>query len=200
MALPERLRDEDLRGEGYKRYFGGKAKEWGQRGSFQLWMMRQLGLVPESRFLDLGCGALRGGVHLIPYLNTGNYCGVDPHQDLVTIANRVAKEENLDPKQPILKVLHGYDFSGLGKFDFALAFAIPMKDSIGACLDSLAKVVEGGGKFYITHGWWFEESHHPGWNLTNRFESLGDLSVRDFEVWGSLAGHILPTIELTRNV
>ena len=37
------------------------------------------GVRPEHRVLDFACGALRIGVWLIPYLNEGNYFGVDSH-------------------------------------------------------------------------------------------------------------------------
>ena len=37
------------------------------------------GLRPEHRLLDFGCGALRLGVLAIPYLDAGNYFGVDSH-------------------------------------------------------------------------------------------------------------------------
>lgn len=36
------------------------------------------GLRAEDHVLDFGCGSGRTGIHLIPYLDPGNYVGVDP--------------------------------------------------------------------------------------------------------------------------
>jgi len=42
-----------------------------------------LGLRQHHRLADIGCGSLRTGRLLIPYLNTGNYLGVEPNEWLV---------------------------------------------------------------------------------------------------------------------
>lgn len=42
-----------------------------------------LGLRQQDKLLDIGCGSLRNGRLLIPYLNEGNYFGVEPNQWLV---------------------------------------------------------------------------------------------------------------------
>lgn len=44
----------------------------------------QNGLQPQDKVLDLGCGAGRVGIWLIPFLETGNYYGIDHH--LATLA------------------------------------------------------------------------------------------------------------------
>ena len=35
------------------------------------------GMTEQSRFLDYGCGIMRFGVHLVPYLSSGRYAGAD---------------------------------------------------------------------------------------------------------------------------
>src|SRR5207248_6045542 len=48
-------------------------------GRYVFEFLVESGCRPDHRVLDFGCGALRAGVHVIPYLNAGNYFGVDPH-------------------------------------------------------------------------------------------------------------------------
>lgn len=62
---------------------GGKAE---LMGPWQLNTLKALGLLPHHKLLDLGCGTLRGGGHLIDYLETGRYVGVDPSSRLLSLA------------------------------------------------------------------------------------------------------------------
>jgi len=53
------------------------SEEYLQEGKYFVdWLVRH-GLNPEHRLLDYGCGVLRAGRYLIPYLNRGNYVGID---------------------------------------------------------------------------------------------------------------------------
>ena len=54
-----------------------------------------LGLRQDQRVIDIGCGSLRIGRLLIPYLNKGNYVGVEPNQWLVEdgILNEIGKDQ-----------------------------------------------------------------------------------------------------------
>jgi hypothetical protein len=46
-------------------------------------LLTTLGLRQHHTLLDIGCGSLRAGRLLIPYLNAGNYVGVEPNRWLV---------------------------------------------------------------------------------------------------------------------
>jgi cyclopropane fatty-acyl-phospholipid synthase-like methyltransferase len=46
-------------------------------------LLTSIGLRQHHRVLDIGCGSLRIGRLLIPYLNPGNYFGVEPNRWLV---------------------------------------------------------------------------------------------------------------------
>src|SRR5205807_6035012 len=50
---------------------------WEEIGRLQFEFLTGNGLKPHHRLLDVGCGALRGGLHFIRYLDEGNYVGVD---------------------------------------------------------------------------------------------------------------------------
>jgi hypothetical protein len=48
---------------------------WEEIGKLQLDFLVNQGLRPTHKFLDIGCGTLRGGRHFIRYLDAGNYAG-----------------------------------------------------------------------------------------------------------------------------
>jgi SAM-dependent methyltransferase len=64
-------------------------------------LLTTLGMRQQHRVLDIGCGSLRVGRLLIPYLNRGNYTGHEPNEWLVRegIANEVG-DDQVRIKQP----------------------------------------------------------------------------------------------------
>lgn len=46
-------------------------------------LVTTLGLRQQHKLVDIGCGSLRVGRLLIPYLNAGNYIGIEPNEWLV---------------------------------------------------------------------------------------------------------------------
>lgn len=144
---------------GHREYVGGK---WDKLGRLQFLFLRSHGLRPEHRLLDIGCGALRAGVHLIPYLDSGCYTGVDKELDLL----RLGVERELDPavyraKQPELLALPHFNFDWL-PFAPDIAWAnslfthLPMSD-MRLCLTNLRFVIPPSGVFYAT----FAECDEP---------------------------------------
>jgi hypothetical protein len=68
--------------EHYRAYVGlPEYYDLSSAGAFQL--LTLLGLRQYHRLLDVGCGSLRCGRLLIPFLNSGNYVGVEPNRWLV---------------------------------------------------------------------------------------------------------------------
>ena len=64
----------------HRRAVGGL---WPEIGHLQIqWLLRHW-LLPKHVLLDLACGSLRLGVYAIPYLNPGNYLGIDQHEGLI---------------------------------------------------------------------------------------------------------------------
>lgn len=53
------------------------SQDWEIHGQMQLQFLISRGLKPEHRLLDLGCGTGRLACQAIPYLNEGNYVGID---------------------------------------------------------------------------------------------------------------------------
>jgi SAM-dependent methyltransferase len=82
------------------------------------------GLKPTDRVLDLGCGAGRVGVYLIPFLDSGRYFGVDWHlSSLVAFSAYEAMVHGLAKKQPTLMLDDSFRVDRFGvPFDVVLDF------------------------------------------------------------------------------
>jgi SAM-dependent methyltransferase len=61
----------------------GPPKQYDYMGATQFRLLTTLGLRESHRVLDLGCGSLRAGRLLIPYLLPDGYCGIEPNAWLV---------------------------------------------------------------------------------------------------------------------
>jgi SAM-dependent methyltransferase len=68
---------------------GDLAEGWDEAGQMQLDYLIGAGLRPEHRLLDLGCGPLRGGVKLIPYLAPSHYFGIDSHKPALNAGHEI---------------------------------------------------------------------------------------------------------------
>ena len=138
---------------------------WDTIGPLQFEFIKGRGLEPHHRFLDIGCGALRGGAHFIDYLEPGGYHGID--RDELTL--QAGREQELAPgveeaKRPTFIVRDDFDFSRFGTtFDFALAqsvFTHLYLNSIHRALVNVSSVLADGGVFYAT---FFENTQWPTW-------------------------------------
>lgn len=91
------------------------------RGTEIASIMIELGLRPEHKVLDLGCGALSQGVPLIRYLNERQYVGLDPNGWLIEAA--LEQNRGLEDKHPTWS--YSSDFmSGNGPFDWVVAHSV----------------------------------------------------------------------------
>jgi SAM-dependent methyltransferase len=148
---------------GHREYVGGL---WDEVGRLQFRFLRSHGLRPEHRLLDVGCGSLRAGVHLVPYLDPGCYMGVDKEPELL----RLGIERELDPavfevKRPVLLALPRFEFDRLPAApDIAWANSLfthlPLTD-IRLCLANLRSVIAPGGIFYATFAECDEQADNP---------------------------------------
>jgi len=74
--------DEDWASRWY-RAFVGPEDAYDLMGASQFRLLCALGLRDRHRLLDFGCGSLRAGRLFIPYLEPGNYYGIEPNRWLV---------------------------------------------------------------------------------------------------------------------
>jgi hypothetical protein len=108
----------------YKSYVG-LADRYDFMGASQFRLLTSLGLRSHHKLLDFGCGSLRAGKLLIPYLDTGNYYGQDPNEWLINdgIVNELGKEiENI--KKPNFSNLDSFEIGFNEKFNFIIAQSI----------------------------------------------------------------------------
>ena len=130
---------------------------WDVIGPLQFEYLRDRGLAPEHRMLDIGCGTLRGGRHFIRYLEPGRYTGFDISPEAIASAEQLVEDEGLADRRPRLVVssspaLDFADFAG-ERYDALLAQSVfthlPDKN-IAECFDHVGGVLADGGTFWFT--------------------------------------------------
>ena len=145
---------EDAERDKHRSFVGGL---WDEMGQHQLTWLRDQGLRPEDRFLDVGCGSLRAGRHLAAYLDPGNYYGIDVNRDIIQIGYEKELDDPTRARLPIgnLRMTDRFDADFGVVFDRAIAQSLftPLNlNQIRLCLYRVAKVMRPGGKFYATFG------------------------------------------------
>ncbi|MFI6394285.1 class I SAM-dependent methyltransferase [Nonomuraea sp. NPDC050547] len=127
---------------------------WNEVGPLQLEFLRAQGLGVTDSLLDYGCGSLRGGRHIIGYLNPGSYVGVDISLVLLDAARQLVRSEGLAGKEPTLEFLDPVDPRLPERsFDVILAHSVvvhmPAAD-VAALIGRAVSRLKPGGRFYVT--------------------------------------------------
>jgi len=182
---------EKMRHGQHRKVIGGM---WDEIGHLQRDFLIAEGLLPTHTLLDVGCGALRGGVKLISYLDPGNYWGIDKNPLLLEVGWSVElADTGLTGRQPREQLvgLQDFEFESLGpKFDYAIAqsvFTHLSLNRIRRCLARLAPCMHSGAHFYAT---FFEvgpgadreadQRHQPGGMTSHSDRSFYHYRQRDF--------------------
>lgn len=145
---------------------------WEEVGTLQFEFLKLQGLRPEHTLVDIGCGALRGGIHFIRYLNAGNYFGIDRNESLIEAGKMELAAVGVRDKRPTFCVGERFELGYFAmKFDYAIALSLfthlPM-NQIVRCLVETRKVLKPGGQFYATFfqapysAYLSSLKHHPG--------------------------------------
>lgn len=148
---------------GHRQYVGGL---WEELGRLQFDFMVGQGLLPDHVLLDIACGSLRAGRHFIPYLNKGNYLGMDKEGEL--IENGLRHEilaAVIEEKEPEFVISDQFDFLKFNVVaDYALAqslFTHIPPDAIVLCLKRLKPILKEDGRFYATFFIIDQAERHP---------------------------------------
>ncbi len=154
-AYAHELNEADL-DQGYHRELIGGL--WDEMGRRQLDLLVSEGLEPHMRVLDIGCGCLRAGVHLVAFLEPHNYFGIDVSPSLLAAGyDRELKPAGLEARLPRAQLLANGDFESWRfgtTFEMALAqsvFTHLPSNFIRRCLIETARSMARGGRFYATY-------------------------------------------------
>jgi cyclopropane fatty-acyl-phospholipid synthase-like methyltransferase len=127
---------------------------WEEIGRLQFEFLRAHGLKPDHRLLDIGCGSLRGGIHAIKYLETGNYYGLDINPSLIEAGRHELSLAGLTHKNPHLAVSDRFELGLFGqKFEHLLALSVfthVFANHIIRCLSEAREVLAPQGQFFAT--------------------------------------------------
>jgi SAM-dependent methyltransferase len=113
-------------GAAHYRAYVGPPEDYDLVAAMTFNLLTTLGLRQHHVLVDIGCGSLRIGRLLIPYLNTGNYVGIEPNPWLID--EGISRETGRDQIQ--IKHPRFYNASSPASlppnetFDFALAQSI----------------------------------------------------------------------------
>lgn len=142
------------------RLFPGPIENWDGLMRRAISVLLQQGLRENTMFLDVGCGPLRMGRYLIPFLLPCHYFGLEPEKKILLEAFR--KElilpwgnQFIEYKQPRFAHNPDFDLSEFGdvKFDMVLACQVFIhcgREQFRQCLVSVRDRLADGGKFIVT--------------------------------------------------
>jgi ABC-type polysaccharide/polyol phosphate transport system ATPase subunit/SAM-dependent methyltransferase len=150
--LPPTERAKLGRDEGWHRRIVGGAT-WNEAGERHLAFLREHGLRPEHHVLDLGCGSLRTGVHLLKYLDEGHYVGVDHEAAILEAGIKIeAPRAGVDPARGHYYVASVTNLAMLdGSFDVifsaGLVQDLALEDVAKMFAAAVPKLARGGRMF-----------------------------------------------------
>lgn len=153
---------------------------WEELGELQAAFLKSRGLTPEHKLLDIGCGCLRLGVHMVDFLKEGNYFGIDLNQELLDAGYNIELgNKGLQHKLPRTNLIcnANFEFTLFNEtFDMTIAqslFTHLNFNHIRACINHLSIVMKPSGMFYATFFECPEEA-----NITERIiHSPGDIDT-----------------------
>jgi cyclopropane fatty-acyl-phospholipid synthase-like methyltransferase len=127
---------------------------WDEIGRLQFEKLRSEGLQPHHRLLDVGCGALRGGIHFARYLAPGNYHGIDINPSLLEAGRKELAAAGLADRNVRLHVTDCFDATAFGvPFDFGISvslFTHVTANHIILCFSALKSVMHRESRFFFT--------------------------------------------------
>jgi len=156
-------------GDPQYRAFVGPPEDYDLIAAMAFNLLTTLGLRQHDSLLDIGCGSLRIGRLLIPYLNRGKYFGVEPNEWLVTEGIRRELGETLvQIKRPAFFFSNSPDTVAQAKipFDFALAQSIFSHcglDLIKGWLSAISRSLAKDGALVATFLIGEEDCTKTGW-------------------------------------
>jgi SAM-dependent methyltransferase len=156
-------------GDPHYRAYVGPPEDYDLIAAMTFNLLTTLGLRQHHSLLDVGCGSLRIGRLLIPYLNRGKYFGVEPNEWLVKEGiTRELGETLVDIKRPTFFFTDSPESVAREEtaFNFALAQSIFSHcglDLIKAWLSAISRLLAKDGALVATFLIGEEDSPRTGW-------------------------------------
>jgi len=167
----------------------GPPEDYDLIASIQVSLLLSCGLREIHRLLDVGCGSLRGGRMIIPYLRSGHYFGIEPNEWLVEegIEHELGKDI-LEVKRPTFRFVDDFSAGAFGiEFDFALAqsvFSHTYPDLTLTGLTNIAEALAPEGMLFGTYiqGWQPDKYEGAGWiypgHVAYTWEEMHELTYK----------------------
>ena len=184
-------------GSEHYRAFVGPPKRYGFMTLSQLALLTALGLEETDAVLDFGCGSIRLGRSLIPFLRPGRYFGIDPYTWLIEDGLKAETgEEIMTVKAPRFSDEAGFDCTVFGeRFDFIIAQSIVTHAGVPSTeklFETAARALKDDGVFVLSYKKGADDIDPPTapWtyphNVTYPEAWLKALSERTGLVWREL--------------
>jgi SAM-dependent methyltransferase len=128
--------------------------QWTEHRRFQLTFARSQGVVPESRFIEIGCGPLTLALPLISYLAPGNYVGIDVRPEVLNLGWQQIGKAGLADRNPRLLCSRSFGADELpqsSQADFIWAFSVLYHltdELVHMCFAQVARRLAPGGSFF----------------------------------------------------
>ena len=142
-------------GSKHYRAFVGPPQNYDIASSMQFNLLTQMNLRENHSVLDIGCGSLRAGRLLIPYLLPKKYFGLEPEKWLIddAIKNELG-QDIIEIKKPSFSYDKDFNFEVFNeKFDYVLAqsiFSHAPEKAIQKCAIEAEKVMKLDSIFVAT--------------------------------------------------
>jgi SAM-dependent methyltransferase len=171
------LTPEEIAAGAHRSFVGGM---WDEIGKLQLEFLQGQGLQPAHKLLDVGCGALRGGIHFAQFLQPGRYYGIDLNASLIEAGKTELERSGLAGKNAQLLVDGEFKMSRFGeKFDFLIAVSVfthLFGQHVVRALREASHVLAPAGRFYATFFIAPEPAHlepitHERGGITTKYDS-----------------------------
>jgi SAM-dependent methyltransferase len=155
-------------GDQHYKAFVGPPLKYDLLGALQFTLLSAAGLRANHNLCDIGCGSLRAGKMLIPYLNKGRYFGLEPNQWLIDEAIREEIGADLVRiKSPQFINSTNFNLKPFGNtFDYCLAQSIFSHSSlaqVSECLGQVSQYLNKEGLFLATFIWGKNDYEGEDW-------------------------------------
>jgi SAM-dependent methyltransferase len=143
---------------------------WAEGGQWAFDLLREKGLQRNHFVLDVGCGSLSTGRHLLAFVGEQHYWGVEPERARIEAGVRFElPQAGVSPERGTLVVSDTFDLSSIPRrFDFAISenlFSRLSLNRIARCIASVVRHLAPDGRFFAT---WYENPAPDNFDALDR--------------------------------